>query len=266
MKVVLFCGGFGLRIRDYHGDIPKPMIPIGYRPVLWHVMRYYAHFGYNDFLLCLGYRADVVKEYFLNYKEAESNDFVLSDGGRSIELLSTDTADWRAAFLDTGIRSNIAQRLLAVRHRLMGEELFLANYADVVTDAPLRDLVEQFRRTDKVAAFLCVRPSTSFHFVETRGDGVVKGITDVRHSDVWINGGFFIMRPEIFDYIRPGEELVEEPFGRLIAEEKLLAYRYDGFWAPMDTLKDLQTLETLYQSGQAPWAVWSRDGEAKPNE
>jgi len=261
MKVVLFCGGLGLRLREYSETIPKPMVPIGQRPILWHNMRGYAHFGHRDFILCLGYKAALVKEYFLGYNEAISNDFVLSDGGRSLELLSRDIADWRITFADTGLRSNIGQRLLAVRRYVEDEPIFLANYGDNVSDAPIDQLVDDFCHRDAVAAFLSVRPTHSFHVTELDGANVVTAIRHVADSGIRINGGYFIFRREIFDYIEPGEELVEEPFQRLIAERRLIAYPYDGFWAPMDTLKDYQTLESMAESGRPPWAVWMRNGE-----
>ncbi|HKE98106.1 MAG TPA: sugar phosphate nucleotidyltransferase [Actinomycetes bacterium] len=260
MKVVLFCGGFGLRLREYHESVPKPMVPVGYRPILWHIMRYYAHFGHQDFVLCLGHRADVIKNYFLRYTEALSNDFVLSQGGQRVELLSSDIDDWRITFADSGVRANIGQRLRAVRGHLEGEELFLANYGDVVTDAPLNDLIEQFRASGKIAAFLSVRPTYTFHVVRQKAGGVVGSIQDANEADLWINGGYFIFRREIFDYIQPGDELVVEPFKRLIKEEQLLAFQYSGFWAPMDTLKDRETLEQLHDSGRPPWAVWLASG------
>ena len=256
MKVVLFSGGLGLRLREYSEVTPKPMIPIGVRPILWHVMRYYAHFGHKDFILCLGYRAEVVKSYFLNYSEALSNDFVMTDGGRSLELVQTDIEDWRITFADTGLHTIVGQRLRAVRSYVAREEMFLANYGDTLTDAPLHELVEAFRQTDNVAAFLAVRPTYSVHIVESDPSGSVTAIKSIREAETRINGGYFIFRREIFDYLREGEELVEEPFRRLIADGRLMAFRYDGFWAPMDTLKDKQDLEVLYERGDAPWAVW----------
>jgi glucose-1-phosphate cytidylyltransferase len=264
MKVVLFCGGLGLRLREHSERVPKPMVPIGYRPVLWHVMKYYAHFGHKDFLLCLGYKADVVKEYFLDYNEALSNDFVLNGnghddrGGNHVELLSSDIHDWRITFADTGLHANIGQRLKAAQRYLDGEDVFLANYGDVLTDAPLPELIDDFLRKDKVAAFISVRPTYTFHVVDAREDGVVERIDDVRVSDIWINGGYMILRKEIFDYLGEGEELVQEPFQRLIKQDLLLTYRYQGFWAPMDTLKDQQDLESQYESGNPAWAVWQR--------
>jgi len=259
MKVVLFSGGLGLRLREYSDAVPKPMIPIGVRPILWHVMRYFAHHGHKDFILCLGYRADVVKSYFLNYSEAISNDFVMSDGGQSLELVRTDIQDWRITFADTGLHTVVGQRLRAVRPYVEDEEMFLANYGDTLTDAPLPELVEAFRQTSNVAAFLAVRPTSSFHIIDSEPGGKVTSIAHVRDADFRINGGYFIFRREIFDYIRKGEELVEEPFRRLIAEGRLMAFRYDGFWAPMDTLKDKQDLDELYDRGDPPWAVWLAD-------
>src|SRR6266851_6966431 len=146
MKVVLFCGGLGMRLREYSESIPKPMVPIGYRPLLWHVMKYYAHFGHRDFILCLGHKADTVKHYFLNYDECLSNNFVLSQGGKKLQLLNTDIHDWNITFVDTGITSNIGMRLRAVREHLRGEKMFLANYSDGVTDLPLAEYVDQFQQ------------------------------------------------------------------------------------------------------------------------
>jgi glucose-1-phosphate cytidylyltransferase len=260
MKVALFAGGKGLRLPGQGEPVPKPMITVGYRPILWHVMRFYAHWGYNDFLLCLGYKANDVKRYFLDYDEAHSNDFVLSDGGRRLELLSSDIDDWRITFADTGLHANIGQRLLAARRHLEGEEMFCANYADALTDAPLPELVADFARQDKVAAFLSVRPRYSFHVVSREPDGVVTGITDVDGTDIWVNGGYFMFRPDIFDYIGEGEDLLDEVFPRLIEKDQLLAYRYEGFWTSMDSLKDLQNLQALHDGGAPPWGSWRADG------
>jgi glucose-1-phosphate cytidylyltransferase len=264
MKVVLFCGGQGLRLRDYGEVRPKPMMPVGPRPILWHVMRYYAHFGYQDFLLCLGYKADVIKDYFLRYSEALSNDFVLSEGGRSVELMRTDIQDWRITFVDTGLQASVGERLMAVRQHLENEEIFLANYADVVTDAPMDRLVADFRARDAVAGFLSVRPTYTFHVVDSGADGHVSGIRNVDESGIWINGGHFIMRPSVFDYMQRGDELVGPPFERMIEAAKLITYRHTGFWAPMDTLKDMQMLESLYEGGQPPWALW-RTSDTTPS-
>jgi glucose-1-phosphate cytidylyltransferase len=256
MKVVLFCGGLGMRLREYDENIPKPMVPIGYRPILWHVMKYYAHFGHRDFILCLGYRADVIKNYFRNYDECVSNDFVLSEGGRRLELLQSDIGDWRITFVDTGVNASIGQRLKVVEPHLAGERAFLANYSDGLTDLPLSAQLEHFQRHDRIASFLCVKPQLSYHFVVSRNGGQVTSIQDIGQTGMRINGGSFMLKTEIFDYLRNGEELVTEAFQQLLAENQLLAYRYDGFWQSMDTFKDKRLLDDMYARGDAPWEVW----------
>jgi glucose-1-phosphate cytidylyltransferase len=257
MKVVLFCGGLGMRIREYSENVPKPMVPIGYRPILWHVMKYYAHYGHKDFILCLGYKADVIKRYFLEYDECVTNDFVLSGGGKNIEILNQDIQDWRITFVDTGLTSNIGQRFQAVEKLLDNEELFLANYTDGLADLPLPDVIAKLKDSGKIASFVSVMPKASFHFIESDANGIVRGIEHIRKSGARINGGFFVFRHQIFKYIKDGEELVEEPFRRLIAEEQLINYKHDGYWACMDTYKERQELEDLYSRGNAPWNVWN---------
>jgi len=251
MKVVLFCGGLGMRLRDYSDTIPKPMVPIGNRPVLWHVMKYYASYGHTDFILCLGYKGDVIKQYFLEYEEWRSNDFVLSNGGAHLELMSSDIDDWRITFADTGLHATIGERLRAVRHHLEGEEMFLANYSDGLSDLHLPDMVERFRTSGATASFVCVRPSASFHVVDLEPSGAVRGLTAVTETNTWVNGGFFVLRREIFDVLHEGDELVDAPFARLINRGKLQAHPYEGFWSGMDTFKDRQRLEELHDQGRA---------------
>ena len=265
MKVVLFCGGLGLRIRD-SDNIPKPLVQIGYRPILWHVMKYYAHFGHKDFILCLGYGADAIKKYFLEYSECASNDFTLSHGGRKVELYNSDIHDWRITFADTGVSSNIGQRLKAAERYLEGDEEFLANYSDGLTDLPFPLYLSHFRKHGKVASFLCVRPNLSYHVVSLdAADSLVSGIHAINNGSMRINGGYFIFRKEIFEYLRPKEELVLEPFQRLIEEKQLIGYAYDGFWAGMDTFKDKEQLENLWGGGNAPWHVWKENGNGAGN-
>ena len=263
MKVVLFCGGFGMRMREYSEAVPKPMVPIGYRPILWHVMKYYAHHGHKDFILCLGYKADVIKQYFLEYNECISNDFVLSKGGKDIKLLSSDIGDWNITFVDTGLTSNIGMRIKAVQKHVQNEEMFLANYTDGLSDVPLAATIENFKKSGAVASFVAVKPRASFHMIETEEDGRVKSINHITGAGARINGGFFVMRPELFNYMRDGEEMVEQPFQRLIGEKKLMAHLHDGYWACMDTFKERQELEDAYSRGHAPWAVWNGQHELK---
>jgi glucose-1-phosphate cytidylyltransferase len=257
MKVVLFCGGLGTRLKEYSDTIPKPMVPIGYRPVIWHVMRYYAHFGHRDFVLCLGHRGDVIKEYFLNYNECLSNDFTLSGGGRTVKLHNNDISDWTISFVDTGQLSNIGERLTAVREHLDGEDVFLANYSDGLTDMNLDQQLAHFHQREAVGSLLLVRPSNqSFHFAQVGDGDRVAHITPIQQTDLWVNGGFFILRKEIFDYIDEGNELVQEPFLRLTEQGKLLGYRHGGFWSCMDTFKDKKMLDDMYSRGDRPWEVW----------
>jgi glucose-1-phosphate cytidylyltransferase len=253
MKVVIFCGGLGLRMREASALLPKPMVPLGPRPILWHIMKYYSSFGYTDFVLCLGYRGELIKEYFLGYNEALSNDFVLRDGGKSVELLSTDANDWSITFVDTGLNSTIGERLARVQP-YVDDDLFLATYGDGLTDAPLGHAIDTLLAGDKAALFMCVRPTNAFHLVTFGSSGEVKSIRDARQADLWINGGFFVFRPEVFDYLRPGEDLIDHALPRMITDDKVLAYPYEGFWAPMDTLKDKQMLEALLDAGDPPWS------------
>lgn len=256
MKVVLFCGGQGMRLRDYSDTIPKPMVNVGYRPILWNVMKYYAHFGHKDFILCLGHKGDVIKNYFMNYSEYLSNDFTLSEGGKNIHLYNSDIKDWKITFVDTGLTSNIGQRLMAAKPYLQGEETFLANYSDGLTDLNLPSVIEFFQQQNKIAGFLSVRPNQSFHIVEMEDSGLVNSIRGFDRADLWMNGGCFVLKKEIFDYMSPGEELVIQPFKRLIDKKQLVSFKYDGFWQSMDTFKDKQHLDEMHASGNTPWEVW----------
>jgi glucose-1-phosphate cytidylyltransferase len=253
VKVVIFCGGLGVRMGEETKRIPKPMITVGGRPILWHIMSWYASWGHDDFVLCLGYKGECIKEYFLSYNEALSNDFVLSNGGREVELRGTDMSSWRIAFVDTGTHSTIAERLTAVQPYLEGDEYFLATYGDGLTDAPLPDMIDRLRSSGRTALFISVRPVYNAHVVHSDDEGFVRSIENMERADVWINGGFMVLRRNVFDYVQPGEELVVEPFRRMIDEGELLAYRYEGFWEPMDTIKDKQRLDALAESGNPPW-------------
>ncbi|MEZ4867884.1 MAG: glucose-1-phosphate cytidylyltransferase [Caldilineaceae bacterium] len=256
MKVVLFCGGYGTRLREYSETIPKPLVEIGYRPIMWHLMKYYAHFGHNEFILCLGYKGDLIKQYFLNYNECLSNNFVLSDGGRTVQLYNHDISDWKITFVDTGLNSNIGQRLMAVQDYLGDDEIFMANYTDGLADLDLTAYIDYFMPQEKVASFLSVRPSQSFHVVSMNENGLVSDIGPIDRGSMWINGGFFILRREIFDYMEYGDELVVEPFQRLIRANQLVAYRNPNFWACMDTFKEKKLFDEMYARGDMPWALW----------
>jgi len=263
VKVVLFCGGQGMRMRDYSQDLPKPLADLGGRPMVWHLMKYYAHVGHKDFILCLGHGGNAIKNYFLKYDETVSNDCVLSGGGR-VELAHRDLDDWRISFVDTGLTSTVGERLRLVEPYLKGEEMFLANYSDGLADLDLPAYVEYFTRRKRIASFLSVSVPHTFHIVEADEDHQVRSLEAVARSAIRINGGFFVFRRQIFDYIDEGDDLVLKPFERLMRERQLLAYPFDGFWKNMDTFKDKQELDTLLARSAAPWQVWKRESAAAP--
>ncbi len=233
MKVVLFCGGLGTRLREYSPTVPKPLVPIGDRPIIWHLMRYYAHFGHDEFVLCLGHGGELIREYFCR-----------EDPG------------WRVTLVDTGLDASVGERLRRVRSHVADDEMFLANYSDGLSDLALDRYVDGFRDSDAIGSLLCVRPSQTFHPVGVDADDVVVDIRPARDADVWINGGFFAFRPELFDHLHEGEDLVEEPFARLIERRGLRAHRHHGFWAAMDTMQDKLAFDEIEESDKAPWKVW----------
>jgi len=221
-------------------------------------MKYYSYFGHKDFVLCLGYKGDEIKKFFLNY-DCLSSDFIFSNGKKQ-QLCKSDIEDWSITFAETGLNSNIGQRLKAVQKYLENEETFLANYSDAVSDLPLPKLVDFFNKHRKIGCFLAVKPFYVFHVVSTNNKGYVNNIYQITQSNLRINGGFFVFRNEIFDYIKDGEDLVNEPFRRLIDKRELVAYEYDGFWGSLDTYKDKQRLDELITSNNASWQLWKKQG------
>lgn len=254
MKVVLFCGGYGMRMRDGASDLPKPMHPVGPRPLIWHVMRYYAHFGHKDFVLCLGYGAHHIKDYFLHYDETESNDFVLHQG--EVELLGSDIQDWNITFVHTGLDSPIGERLRRVKALVQDEEMFHANYADVLTDAPLDTMVEQFANSDAVGQLMAVPPQSAFHCVDITDDGRLDSITTLQEMPLWENGGYLMFRPEVFEHLSENCDLIDDVCRPLAKQGRMRAYRHRGFWQPADTVKERNALEAAYQGGTRPWMLW----------
>ena len=267
VKVVLFCGGLGMRMRDGVTTGPKPMAMVGERPLLWHVMRYYAHFGHTDFVLCLGYGASYVKDFFLSYDETRSNDFALENGAREVRLFSTDISDWRITFVDTGLHSAIGERLRRVRRFVEDEPMFMANYADVLTNASLPDMIERFEASGAVASLLAVPPQSSHHVVDIADDGLITQVTPMRDLRQWENGGYFVLRPEIFNHLNEGEDLVEDAImRRLVPQRRVIAYPYKGYWSPADTVKERAQLDEMYHQGDCPWMIWDseRSGGTAP--
>lgn len=259
MKVVLFCGGQGVRLRDFSDQIPKPMVQIGYRPILWNIMKYYAFYGHKDFILCLGYKADAIKKYFINYDETLSNDFVFTNGGKDIELQNSDIHDWKITFVDTGLNANIGMRLMQVKEHLKGEKMFLANYSDGLTDLHLPTMINWFNEKKNItSAFMSYKSYQSFHFVDKEDDGTVNKISHIGSSSLLINTGYFIFRDDIFDYMEYGDEIVDEPFKRLINKKRLISWEHKGFWMSMDTFKDKKAIDDIYEKGNPPWEVWKK--------
>ena len=255
MKVVLFCGGLGTRLRDYSDSIPKPLVNIGCRPVLWHLMKYYSSYGHNDFILCLGYKGELIKQYFLNYDECLSNDFIMMKGGKKIKLEKSDIHDWNITFVDTGKNNTIGQRLLLVKELLNNEDVFMANYSDGLTDLDLNQHIKTFYNHKPTASFMSVRSNQSFHNIISDSNNTVRSIKAITESDIWINAGYFIFSNKIFNYIDEGDELVDKPFQRLMQIGKLKTYKHNGFWKPMDTFKDKMEYDELEANGISPWTI-----------
>jgi glucose-1-phosphate cytidylyltransferase len=263
MKVVLFCGGLGTRLREHSETVPKPLVNVGYRPIVWHLMQYYAHFGHREFILCLGYRGDLIRDYFLNFRKEMSSDFTLDCATGNTVVHEAVAPDWKITFVDTGLHSNIGQRLLRAKPYLGDDEVFLANYADGLSNVPVDLQLEEFRRRKAVASFVAVRSTQSFHAVQFEPDGLVQGMGAMQDQAMWINGGFFVLHRDIFSHLQEGEELVEAPFARLIARRELLAYRWEGFWQCMDTFKDKINFDRMEARGNCPWRVWDTPHTAK---
>jgi glucose-1-phosphate cytidylyltransferase len=268
MKVVLFCGGHGIKLQEYSEKIPKSLVPVGNRPMVWHVMKYYAHYGHKDFILCLGLKGDTIKDYFIKYKEYVSNDFILKAGSK-IDLFERDIHDWNITFADTGLYSNIAERLLAVRKYLKDEERFLANYSDGLTDLHLPDMIAEFEKSDRVGMLMVTKPRKNFHVasIDEERTSRIANVTSVNKLDgLWLNAGYYIFSKEIFQHIDPEGDLPDLTFPRLVALNQLAAYPYDGMFITMDTFKEKQTLDDMHDRGDTPWQVWKDGGQTPPQE
>lgn len=253
MKVVLFCGGFGMRLRGYSDSVPKPLVRIGNQPILLHIMKYYASFGHTDFILCLGWKADVIRRYFDSLRtQAEAG------GNRSTrqEFDPREICQWNISFADTGLHASIGERLKKLEPVLRDEDCFYANYTDGLCNVDLDQLTEHHRRCNAVASFVSVKPTQSFHIIESTDGGIVTAVNAVGDEDIWMNGGYFTLSGKFFDYLHEGEELVEEPFSRLIKTGALNTFRHTGFWSCMDTYKEMQALEDMHERGESCWQIW----------
>ena len=227
-------------------------------------MLFRSHFGHTEFVLCLGYGASYVKDFFLNSDETRSNDFVLERGDPVAKLFRTDISDWRITFVDTGLSSPIGERLRRVRRFVEDDPMFLANYADVLTNAPLPEMIKRFEASQAAVSLLAVPPQSSHHVVDVAEDGLITQVTPMQDLRQWENGGYFVFRPEIFDNLHEGADLVEDAIVRLVPQGRVLAYPYKGYWSPADTVKERAQLEEMYQRGNCPWMIWDpeRSGQA----
>jgi glucose-1-phosphate cytidylyltransferase len=254
VKTVILAGGFGTRLAEETDATPKPMVEIGGSPIVWHIMKIYAAAGFTEFVLALGYRAEVVKHYFLNYYQL-MNDLTISAGGR-VEVHDGDPEDWRIHLIDTGIDTQTGGRIKRLES-LVSDETFMLTYGDGVADIRCRDLLEFHRSHGRLATVTAVRPPARFGGLVFDGDLVAEFTEKPQIGEGWINGGFFVLEPEVLQYIEGDETIWErEPLERLAADGQLAAFRHDGFWQPMDTLRDVRLLNGLWDSGDVPWRVW----------
>lgn len=255
MKVVILCGGYGTRIRDVSDNIPKPMIPIGRFPILWHIMKYYASYGHRDFVLCLGYKSHVIKDFFLNY-EAHTKDFTIELGRNGGMIFHTehDESDWKVTLAETGLNSMTGSRIKRIQ-KYVGDEDFMLTYGDGVGDINLESLLKFHRQHGRALTVTGVRPPGRFGELMS-ADGVITEFNEKpQAAGGRISGGYFVASSKLFEYLNDDEGLVfeQEPMHKLVADRQLMAFEHDGFWQPMDTSREYQLLNSLYDKGGAPW-------------
>jgi glucose-1-phosphate cytidylyltransferase len=259
MKVVILCGGLGTRMREETEFRPKPLVDVGGRPILWHIMKCYAHYGFRDFVLCLGYRGNMIKEYFLNY-EAMNNDFTICLGKQArIEYNDRhEEQDFMVTLAETGAESMTGGRLRRAARYLGGEERFMVTYGDGVSDVDVSELMEFHRSHGKLATVTTFRPASRFGILDISGSNEVQSFIEKPRSDAWASAGFFVFERKVLDYLDGDDTILErEPLERLAAEGQLMAYHHEGFFYAMDTYREYQALNELWKSGKAPWKKWT---------
>ena len=255
MKVVILAGGAGTRLSEETDIRPKPMVEIGHRPILWHIMQHYAHYGYNDFVVCLGYKGEYIKKYFADTL-ALASDVKIDFGANSVEMLDTPREDWKITLIDTGQTTQTAGRMARIR-RFLGDEPFMMTYGDGVSDVDLHRLVEFHRRQGRLATVTAIHPPARFGQLTIEGGCVSRFDEKPQMSQGWVNGGFFVLEPGVFDYIPGDVDWAKEPLERLADAGELSGFEHDGFWQCMDTMRDKHMLNALWDSGHAPWKVWT---------
>jgi glucose-1-phosphate cytidylyltransferase len=257
MKVVILAGGLGTRISEESEFKPKPMIEIGGKPILWHIMKIYSHYGFNDFIICCGYKAYVIKDYFHHYYMHQA-DMTIDLGKNTTEYHNSAAEPWRVTLIDTGLNTMTGGRIKRIQ-QYVGNESFLLTYGDGVGDIDIPASIEFHRKSGRYATLTSVQPSGRFGAIEMKEDGGIQSFKEKPKGDgAWINAGFFVCEPQAFDYIKGGDATVweREPLEALARDGQLGAFRHDRFWRPMDTLRDKNELEKLWAEGAAPWKQW----------
>jgi glucose-1-phosphate cytidylyltransferase len=259
MKVVIFAGGLGTRISEETDTRPKPMVEIGGKPILWHIMKLYSHYGFNDFIICLGYKGYVIKEYFMNYF-LHNSDISIDLGTNKMEILGTKSDNFKVTLVDTGLSTKTAGRLQQVK-KYIGNEDFMLTYGDGVCDINIDELLAFHKKNNKIVTVTSVQPDARFGGMDIAQEGMVNSFREKSRSDAqWINGGFFVLKPEVFNYLEKDMTDVmweDEPIRQITDDKQLIAYRHQGFWKCMDALRDKIELNDLWDTKKAPWKSWS---------
>ena len=257
MKAVILAGGFGTRISEESNLRPKPMITIGEKPILWHIMKIYSNYGIKDFVICLGYKGYVIKEYFINYY-THMSDLTVDLSTNDIQIHSNNAEKWKVTLVDTGLNTLTGGRIKRIEPFVRDEDAFCLTYGDGVSDVNINQLIDFHRNNDKLATLTAIKPMSRFGVLQIE-DGLVSQFHEKpKDNGAFINGGFFVLSPKVLDYINHGDDTVFEqaPLKNLAKDNQLQAYKHDGFWQPMDTLRDKNALEALWESGAPPWKVW----------
>lgn len=258
IKVVILCGGFGTRLKEETEFRPKPLVEIGNRPIIWHIMNLYSYYGFNNFILCLGYKGEMIKDYFLNY-ELMINDFTINlNSKRQIIYHDDETQqkqDWNVTLVDTGLETGTGGRVKRIE-KFIYEDTFMLTYGDGVADINIGKVLEFHKKMDKIGVLSAVHPPSRFGVIEHDGQSLVRGFKEKPYLDGLINGGFFVFKREFFNYLNEGSVLEKEPLGKLTQENQLATYVHPGFWKCMDTFKDARELNHLWNNGEAPWKIW----------
>lgn len=257
MKTIILAGGYGTRIRDVSSDIPKPMIPIGGYPILWHILKHYSYFDVKDFILCLGYKSETIKDYFLNYLKWRS-DFTLDLASQNIQNHTRQRIeDWKITFVETGLNSQTGARVFKVKQYLEKDDCFMLTYGDGIANIDIKELLHFHKSHGKLMTVTGARPPGRFGELEIEGDQVIGFNEKPQVTEGWISAGFFVCNKAVFDYLTPEENLVfeKEPIEAIVKEEQMMVYKHHGFWHPMDTSRDYQLLNQLWKQDKAPWSV-----------